>query len=440
MSIMASRRVENLSQTDLFQARMAVSNQTHQKVAASEFTPPLASEGRALTVRRLGSWDELRELAPAWNDFLRASSAATICLTWEWLNAWWESYGATLELFLLACFDGEGRLAGLAPFYRTTRRVGKLLRLRAVRFIGDGSDDSEDLHFICRPGAEAEAIAALLDWFTRNPSVGDILELNFLRSESPAAGALESALAARGWVSIRTDIPRLIIPLPDDWTSYLNSLNKGPRKSLAYTLRRIHRPYKVRLRRCRSASELREFLDRLFEFHTERWQTRGETGVFRRPSRRRFFEELCRRTLAAGTLDLWLLDLDGHSSAAEIGFRFGTTYYALQAGFDPAYAKHSPGVVLMAMVLQELIPQGIREYDFLAWEEPSKLMWGPEKRSYTNLVFAAPGSRGARYLRAKRSAVTVKEGLRARVPAGLWEPLRRAYRRIRPYPSSDIID
>ena len=65
---------------------------------------------------------ELRALKPAWDGLLRESAADTIFLTWEWVTAWWGAYGKPGELWILAAFDEQDVLRGIAPLRRETVR------------------------------------------------------------------------------------------------------------------------------------------------------------------------------------------------------------------------------------------------------------------------------------------------------------------------------
>jgi CelD/BcsL family acetyltransferase involved in cellulose biosynthesis len=203
------------------------------------------------------------------------------------------------------------------------------------------------------------------------------------------------------------------------------------RSSVTSKIRRVEKRYRVRLRRCGTADELPASLQRLYEMHTSRWQLRNEPGSFQLPERRKFYSEMAAAFQERGWLDFWLLDLDEISAAAEFGFRYGDTYFFLQSGFDSDYAAVSVGFVLKAMILRELIRQGVRYYDFLGGKDPYKFRWGAEKRAYLHLRSALPRSRGALYLRVARSATGGKTWLRERLPKPAWEFLRATARRLR---------
>src|SRR5438045_4080555 len=100
---------------------------------------------RIVEIRDEGEFDRLRA---RWHALLRSSRSSTIFLTWEWLSAWWLAYGAAGELRILAAFDADNVLRGLAPLRKSV--VGEYgQKAPALSFLGDGSNDSDYLDFIC---------------------------------------------------------------------------------------------------------------------------------------------------------------------------------------------------------------------------------------------------------------------------------------------------
>src|SRR3954453_4504437 len=91
--------------------------------------------------------DEMKRLLPAWRELVSQSAADTIFLTAEWASAWWAAYGETGQLRILAALDDDNQLRGIAPLRaRTDRRYGQTVP--TLRFVGDGSFDSDYLDFI----------------------------------------------------------------------------------------------------------------------------------------------------------------------------------------------------------------------------------------------------------------------------------------------------
>lgn len=393
-------------------------------------TSPSSSSETRVQVTKFYTWEEIQSLQPSWNELLAESSAPTIFLTWEWLRSWWSIHHDGKQLVLLACLDGDDRVVGLAPLYQTRGQAWWEARLRVLRLVGDGSGDSDNLDFIVRPGWETAVVRAWVDWLRRHRSEWDLVELNTVPAESRVAASLLRELGEHGWKLWRQEGPRLVIPLPSDWDTYLRSLSHNMRSAIVAKLRRLERHYSVRLRRCETQAELPACLETLFRLHRQRWELRGEQGTLHE-ERQRFYAEMARHLLGRGWLDFWFLDLDGRPVATELGFRYGDTHYFLQGGFDPAYSAQSAGFVLTSLILRELIRQGVRRYDFLAGEEPHKQRWGAERHRYYYLDCALPRTRGAVFREAAQSVEGCKAWFRAQLPAPAWKFLGGAYRSIR---------
>src|SRR5579871_10701 len=105
---------------------------------------------KVVEIRSEEAWQELK---PAWEMLLRDSASNTIFLTWEWCTAWWQAYGKSRELRMLAAYDENQALRGVAPLCRQTqRKYGQ--SIPALSFVGDGSNDSDYLDFIIASGYE----------------------------------------------------------------------------------------------------------------------------------------------------------------------------------------------------------------------------------------------------------------------------------------------
>lgn len=385
----------------------------------------------ALRVHVCTSWSELDAYSGSWERLLGSTPSASIFVTREWLGAWWRSFAPAARLRALLFFDAAGELVGLAPFYQDVLEGALRQHLRRLRLVGDGSHDSDNLDFIARPGYEQSCAQAFLSWFERQSGC-DIGELNTLASDSPMATWLLRGFKQRGWTHALHTRPRLVVVLPQSWNAYLRRLSNNDRWKLRSHKRRLESTYQLRLRKCTDPARLSGDLYLLFQLHQKRWTERGASGSFSSPARRQFYEEMARLFLARGWLEFWLLELDGRAAAAQFAFRYRETAYSLQEGFDPGHSKERVGLILRAHVLQQLIADGLRRYDFLAGVvDPAKGRWRPETWSYVDIHFARPLSRGSLYLRLVQSGASAKEWMRANLPRSHFAIARAAYRRLR---------
>lgn len=402
---------------------------------AGDSSQDLVAGTENLHVQRFDSWISAESLEPFWNDLLAESPSNTVFLTWEWLTAWWKAYGGSRRLLILTCIDRTGAMVGIAPLYCDRRPVVAGFSFRVLRFVGDGTHDSDNLNFIVRKGMEDSAIRAWSDWLERHHREWDLLELNSLPAESCFAPLMREESRRRRWIMMSDETPHALVCLPSEWPSYLALLSSTMRSLIQRRIRHLERHHRVSCWKCKTATDLTAALDQLFRLHGKRWDARGGPGAFVDDQRRDLLVDVTRRFMDRGWLDLWSLEVDGQVVAMEIGFRYHTTYYFFQAGFDPDWYQKSVGLVLKATIMRHLIENGVQFYDFLAGGDDYRFRWGPELRSYLSLRLTRSFSRGGLFIRLLGFTLSAKESLRRQIPASVWSFLRRSYRRFRPLQS-----
>src|SRR5204862_1175401 len=89
--------------------------------------------------------------------------------------------------------------------------------------------------------------------------------------------------------------------------------------------------------------------------------------------------------------------------AAWYGFAWGDTVYFYQSGRDPAWERHSVGLVLMGTMIQRAIERGYRRFDFLRGADPYKRQWTTTDRMTEQITIFRRGL-GGRALRAHEVA------------------------------------
>lgn len=359
-----------------------------------------------------------------WDVLLAEFPHSTTFCSWEWLAPWWRAFGGHDGLRVLAVRNASSSLIGLAPMILTSlHSLGT--ELRVLRLMGDGTHDSDNLDLPVRPDCEGEFSRALFEWLERQSGEWDICQFRTLPAYSLTGNRLLSHLKAIGWTVFTSSHPQTIVELPDTWQEYLKRLSSKERGKIGLRARRLENKYKVNIRKCVDQSELHSALDALFELHAKHWHLRGLPGTLQVPERRQFYHELAPLLLNRNRLEFWLLEADGKIVAAQFGFRHEDTVFSLQEGFDPAYSADSVGYVLRSQVLKSLIATRIRKYDFLGGTDASKVRWGAEVKSYVNMEFAPPHTRGSIYLRLKYRSTKAKVWLRQRLPAPVWHTLKR---------------
>lgn len=380
------------------------------------------AENKEVSVAECRSWDQLSEWIPGWDSILRENPSLSIFSTPEWLGSWWRTFGADKRIMALALSSQSNSLIGLVPCYLEERRSPLQGKLAWLRFIGDGSGDSDNLDLIIRPGFERECAQALIRWL-KDHDDWDICSLNTMPDGSKAAAALMEELKGANWTCAAENSPCSAIHLPNSWALYLESLSPAFRPLLTRYPRRLAQRYQVRIDRCDNPEVLSRRLQILFSLHEKRWNLVNQPGSFGSRERREFYRQMGESFLRKGWLEFWLMELSGASAASQYCFRYRDTVYILQEGFDPRFAADKAGYALRAEMLKHFIETGAKRYDFLGGLAPHKQNWGAKPGAYLNLSFARRGSAASLYLSCTNSLVKGKWWLRGKLPAPAWNLL-----------------
>ena len=367
-------------------------------------------------------WSDFAALGSEWDALLAASGSGSAFLAWDWIESWRSVHGGATTPCVIVCRDQDGALSGIAPLVRLRRSMASRV-VRIIRFMGDVGEDSNNLDIITRAGQEEVVADRVLSTLDSSRSAWDVLELRHIPVESSVLRHLLEGVAQRGWVAHRRDKPHLVLLLPDTWGEFLARLSTNTRWRLRRNATLLAGMGPLVTRVCEQRSDFPGYLDTLFALHEKRWALRGQKQSAEDRARRRLYEQLAPRLLGSNQLDVTMLEVGGRPVAAQLGLRYGDTYYAHQSAFDPAYARYSPSVALAGDIIRRLIADGVRRYDFLHGEEPYKLRWLPRSTAYAHITIVRRGSAGERYLRAARAADAMRARVRTRFP-DLWNRLR----------------
>ena len=168
----------------------------------------------------------------------------------------------------------------------------------------------------------------------------------------------------------------------------MGTLSRNARSQIGRKLRGLERLHDVRYRRTLREEELEADMERFFALHEDRRESRGT--FLASPRARAFHMDFALSALRAGWLRLWFLDVDDDSIAAWYGWLIGGRYQYYQAGFDPAWARHSPGLLLLSHTIRSAIEEGADHYDLLLGDELYKTRFSTVSRTARTVVLTRP--------------------------------------------------
>lgn len=304
-----------------------------------------------------------------WNTLLADSAADQIFLTCEWQSTWWKAYHPG-QFWVLLVRDDAGRLQGVAPWFIDETEEPDL---RVVRTIGC-VDVTDYLDVVARRGVEEAVFSAVADFLAAHSDRFDEARLCNIPHGSRALEMLPDLLKRRGLaVDVMLQEVCPVVILPETWPDYIATLDKKNRHELRRKVRRAAGSVDWYI-----AGPEHDLMVEMEQFIRLMAASSEEKRVFLQNAQNRTFFELMVPVVAArGWLQLAFLTVDGVAAAAYLNFEYNNRVLVYNSGHDPAAHGHlSPGIVLLARLIEHAIEQRRTAFDFLRGDEPYKYDMG----------------------------------------------------------------
>jgi len=311
------------------------------------------------------------KLKTEWNQLLNQSTANCIFSTWEWQSTWWKTY-STGNLWLVTCRNDEGTLIAIAPWFIEHAEDGK----RIVRSVGC-VDVTDYVDIIVHRDWVEPVLEGLADFLLDNQAAFDMIDLCNLPSNSVTHKKLPATLTTRGF-EVRVEQQEVcpIITLPETWDDYLAALPKKSRHELRRKIRRAQNaPEKIDWYIVENQddleNEMEQFLLLMRASHPEKAAFLDEV------ENKHFFEAIAPLMFENGWLQLAFLTIDDKPAATYLNFDYNNQVLVYNSGILPdEYGHLSPGIVLLAHLIEHAINQKRTVLDFLRGDETYKYRMG----------------------------------------------------------------
>lgn len=341
-----------------------------------------------LKVEEVSDEASFSALEKEWNAFLVRSSMNAPFLRHEWFCAWWKAFGENKKMAVLIVRTETGRWVAVAPLMEETGvRAGLPCRIltsmsndHSCRFDFLLSNDPQD-----PPG---EAIEAIVDAVARRSPKVALLELQDILADSPTALALQEAAARRGQkVGMRPTLQTPYIPVEGKWSVYFESVSGHLKRNLRRRRRQLEEQGKVSIQQWTgdALSEGDRLMDRLqegFEIEAMAWKGSAGTAIRENKIWVEFYRQLAQTAAERGWLRLYFLRLDDRPIAFYYTLLYDRKLYYLKLGYDPTYARYSPGILLHQEILESLFREKVVELDFLGPMMEWKREWAKGERAH----------------------------------------------------------
>ena len=331
------------------------------------------------------------------------------------IRAWWKAYGKGKTLHVVEAVDSLTNSVVIAPFYSSPEHPTRWM------LIGDRRADYCDVASV---GMIGNCGKQLYSAITRLPGWWDIA-IDKIPVESPLLYAASWAYGPNA--SIRAKVRAWTVrrgPL-----AYIHWHERHPRIEqrrilelrglLAEQSHRKHvnwflRRGKLEYRRITVPEEVLHRLPAFFALHVNEWHTKGGRSLFDDASNRNFYRFLIDELGSQGAIRLDTVELSGRIIAAHFGFEWRERAFYYKPCYDPEFASHSPGKLLLAYIIEDAANRGLEEVDLLYGLEPYKLRYASSVRATASLLLQRSRIRAAaKRIRGVARALAVSKSTQA---------------------------
>jgi len=367
---------------------------------------------RALT------YTDFQSMQSDWQALLKRSDADPLFMSWPWQASWWEVWGSQLglQLLLLAVYDSKDQLVALAPLYSNSRVTPVGWRINRLHVVGNAwkvgpTVRTEYIGFIADSRHKAGSLEALAGYLSG--AVWD--ELILADVSRKVMDDLESALDGQLDVSrlVRSESEGVVIDVTGDYSGWLVELGKSTRLK-AYNRRNV---FENALQgEWHSWTDADSFLERLNEFHQERW---GKPCFDSHAVR--FHRLLLARLSEGQQARLSVLASEGKVVSVLYDICAGNRMYNLQAGFaEDFHPKLSLGTLHLGYAIEQAFKDpAVVEYDLLA---------GAGKNTFYKSHFKGSVVRFTTVEYVRSPLLKLAYGARGYLPQGLVSSVNRFFR------------
>lgn len=304
---------------------------------------------------------DLEDLACEWNSL--AEPFKTPLLRHEWFYCCAKSFYSSKELCVFLIRSG-GRITAIAPLVATRSGLAQRLQLLGSSYLFEQSG------FLYKDWA---SLRALIQEIIQNKKA---LILEKIAADSLIPKILPQVCQKRALLSVRKSNGSPWLPMKGSWLEFEAGLSARRRSDFRRALRRAKRHGEVAFEILSPTPDTVDaYLIEIFAVEKASWK--GEQGfdMSSHPGFKAFFTSYCREAARLRILRLCFFRVHGKAIAFQLAAEFANRFWVFKIGFDTAWSRCSPGMVLMHETIRQAFEKGLEAYEFLGSDEPWIRVW-----------------------------------------------------------------
>lgn len=326
--------------------------------------------------------NKIEEYEKCWDDLMN-SGKYEISASFEWTQALLKTHLLRDDDFLVIVLKDAERVVGIIPIViRKSRNYG--ISVTHAFPIAELYNTHSDLLIDALDDKLVEAfISALLNigykW--------DVFRLRSFVEANPVLEGFDRCLKNSSFhYKIKREEPSFFIPLGNSYDDYLKQRSASFRKKLRVRVKRMNSIGDVAYSEIRDSQNVVEAYNNILYIEEKSWKHKHGTSIPANKKQLEFYKHLCENASKKGWLRLAFLFLNSEPVAYKMGLVKDKKYYGLKCSFHEKFRRESPLTVLIARFIEDLIHDGVTEYDFTGEPFEYESRWTDEIRWHKSLM------------------------------------------------------
>ena len=323
--------------------------------------------------------ESLDKVIPKLEDLPGRFREATIFQDVEWMKDWWEKKRKVRKLPLTFVEIREkNETIGIIPLYLSEISFAKT-RFRMLRPIGVG-DINYLIPILSKNHSPEQVIKIAMNKIYKDKKNWDCI----LWSDLPEGSSFDTALLdlIKERKSKRIERKKALIFSPQvvldkDFEVVKSRCSKKFLKGILYYERKLKRDGDLYYHRVINEQDIEPIMNKLFDFHRERWKSTDTPSKFEVPEERDLMLKKVRRLFSRGILHLSYLRHNEEIAAVELGFIDQKTRVLYIGTTNPKFKKYSVGHIIVYKLMEEACAEGYEIMNFMGGDQEYKQKWGP---------------------------------------------------------------
>jgi len=337
-------------------------------------------------------WDpkDIQPLRDDWERLFRDGKNEP-STSYEWATALIKNHLRATDRLFIVVIKHNGVTVCLAPIVASEERaLGQtFIRLSPL----SERNNTHGALLSCHD--EAECASVMLSTLYSLDIRWDVFRMSKILEDQPLLEGIEGHLKLHGKKSrVQYFRPSFFMALPDSFAEYLTQRSGKFRNYLRRAEKKLNTLGEVTTIEKTDPRGLEDAYEQILYVERNSWKHEHGTAISAVARQTGFYRDLCRGAAEAGRLHLSFLYLANEPIAYNLGYLHDNRYYYLKTSYHEQYRSYGAATYSRARLIESLIDQGIRFFDFpgepYEWEQQwaDMLRWHKSVAVYNDTLRA----------------------------------------------------